>query len=82
MAFPTSDQVPCSSNCTFSLVGIALPLLQVRGMWTMLLLEPFHLSSFGARVTALCYGFLATILINTCEVQAAHVNPGPCVRAG
>ncbi len=69
----TSAPVACLArpsqalDCTHQRPSLKPMCRQVRGMWTMLLLEPFHLSSFGARVTALCYGFLATILVNTCE---------------
>lgn len=44
----------------------------------MIQYEPLHLSSTGGRVASLCYGFLALILINTCEACGVHWRAGTC----
>ena len=33
----------------------------------MLLLEPFQVTAISSRVIAVLYGFVATVLVNTCE---------------
>jgi len=33
----------------------------------MLLMEPFQVTAISSRIIAILYGFLATVLINTCE---------------
>lgn len=45
-----------------------------RSCWTMLLMEPFQVSATSSRIIAILYGFLATVLINTCERRRRRLS--------
>lgn len=54
--------------------------------WTMMLLEPFQVTAISSRVIAILYGFVATVLVNTCEwrrlSQASKSSTRPPCQEG